>query len=243
MNNEQLDSAVKIINSDKQAIYQITLFDIVQKEDKYVREIEYDETKQFCLKIHYARRMPCISYAFGLFVSGQLIGCVTYGVPASPPLCKGLAGEENRNNILELNRLVMLPQYNGKNYTSYLVSHSLKMLPNGTFVVSYADTGWGHIGYIYQACNFLYTGISAHRTDVFQPTGKHNRHTEQSDFSVRQTRNPKHRYIYLVGDKRTKKRMLSELNYPVLKKYPKGTEKHYNTDDPKMVVPIEVYTK
>lgn len=77
-----------------------------------VKQISYQETKPFILKLHYARRMPCIQYAFGLFSDFNLIGVVTYGQPASPTLCKGVAGEENRKNILELNRLVILPEYN-----------------------------------------------------------------------------------------------------------------------------------
>lgn len=110
-----------------------------------VRRITYDDTKPFILQIHYARRMPCVQYAFGLFDGNYPfpVGIVTYGTPASPPLCKGVAGEANRKKVLELNRLVLYPEYNGENYASFLVSHSLKMLPHGTYVVSYAD--WGGV--------------------------------------------------------------------------------------------------
>ena len=148
---------------------QTSMFD--PPTEKFVRKISYDETKPFLLGVHYARRMPCITDAFGLFLGGKIIGVVTYGVPASRPLCIGLAGEENADMVRELNRLCILPEYNGKNYASFLVSHSLKMLPKGTFVVSYADTAWSHVGYIYQAANFLYTGLSARRNDTYQPGG------------------------------------------------------------------------
>jgi hypothetical protein len=40
------------------------------------------------------------------------------------------------------------------------------MLPKPTIVVSYADTAMGHIGYIYQASNFLFTGTTKERTDM-----------------------------------------------------------------------------
>ena len=213
-------------------------------EHKYIRPVEYDEIKYFLFKIHYARRMPSVSYAFGLFLDTELIGIVTYGVPASNSLCIGLAGEENKRNVLELNRLCLLPQYNGHNYASYLVAHSLKMLPNKTFVVSYADTAWGHVGYIYQATNFLYTGMSAKRTDVFIPNGHHARHAleKNKDKAYRQTRSAKHRYVYLVGDKRTKKEMRKELKYPI-QDYPKGEELHYDVDNPQPTEPIKVYHK
>lgn len=125
---------------------QLSLFD--PPEEKFVRRITYDETKPFLLGIHYARRMPCITDAFGLFLDRRMIGVVTYGVPASHHLCIGIAGVENAKMVRELNRLCILPEFNGKNYASFLVSHSLRMLPNGTFVVSYADTAWSHVGYI-----------------------------------------------------------------------------------------------
>lgn len=224
--------------------HQMTFLDLFNQEDginKYVRRISYDETKPFLLNIHYARRMPCITDAFGLFLHGELVGVVTYGIPASMSLCSGIAGKENRYNVYELNRLVIKPGIERKNLASYLVSQSLKMLPNHTFVVSYADTAWSHVGYIYQATNFLYTGLSAKRTDVYQPEGLHPRHYEKDNHSeLRQTRSRKHRYVYLVGDKRTKRQMLKELRYKVYDKYPKGDEVQYDTDNPIPINPIEI---
>ena len=76
--------------------------------DKYtVRQISYDDTKPFILDIHYAKRMPSISFAYGLFLQNNLVGMVSYGSPASPSLCKGIAGENNKHLVIELNRLVL----------------------------------------------------------------------------------------------------------------------------------------
>lgn len=108
-----------------------------------VRQVTYQDVKPFVLGIHYARRMPCVQYAYGLFEEDKLLGVVTFGQPASPWLCRGVAGEENRKNVIELNRLVFLPEANGKNHASMLVGKALKMLPRGLFVVSYAD--WGGV--------------------------------------------------------------------------------------------------
>ena len=212
---------------------QVSIFDL-HANGKDVRRIKKEDVNPFLLNVHYARRLPNITDAFGLFLNGELIGVVTYGIPASPNLCAGLAGEENRNNVKELNRLVILPEYNGGNYASFLVSHSLKMLDNNTYVVSYADTAWTHIGYIYQACNFLYTGCTKERTDVYVGEGKHGRHytAEERDRRHRQFRSAKHRYVYLVGDRRTKREMRKMLNYEVLKDYPKGDEVKYDVDNP-----------
>lgn len=136
---------------------------------------------------------------------------------------------------------MFLPGYNGNNNASYLVGNSLKMLPNHTFVVSYADTAWSHVGYVYQATNFLYTGLSAKRLDTYQPDGKHPRNYDKTNHSdLYQTRSRKHRYVYLVGDKRTKKQMRKELRYPVYPEYPKGDETRYDTSNPQIIEPIQI---
>lgn len=50
---------------------QMTLFDYANRDkERYVRRITYDETKPFIMGIHYARRMPCVQYAFGMFEGG-----------------------------------------------------------------------------------------------------------------------------------------------------------------------------
>lgn len=224
-------------------IQQLTLLDLEPKE-REVRRITYNETKPFLLEIHYARRMPCVTHAFGLFIKGVLGGVVTYGVPASNTLCMGLVGKKNQYSVLELNRLVILPQYSGNNNASYLIAHSLKMLPSRTFVVSYADTAWSHVGYVYQATNWLYTGLSAKRNDTYQPNGLHPRAYDKNNHSdLKQTRSQKHRYVYLVGNKREKKEMRKELKYKVYSQYPKGDETRYDINDPKAVVPIQIIRK
>lgn len=204
-----------------------------------VVKITFEMAKPFIMKIHYARRMPCIQYAFGLLDDNdELVGVVTFGQPASPSLCIGVAGTENKKNVLELNRLVLTT--NKKNSASFLVGKALKQLPKNTFVVSYADIeGWGHVGYVYQATNFLYTGMTVKRTDVYNGgSNKHQRHVI-GDRSKRQLRSVKHRYVYLVGNK---KKMLEQLKYPILP-YPKGDSRHYDTECPQPLLTPKLINK
>lgn len=176
--------------------------------------------------------MPCVQYAFGLFKENKIIGVITYGQPASPSLCKGIAGEENKKNVLELNRLVILPEYNGKNYASFLISKSLKLLPPRKYIVSYADIGgWGHTGYVYQATSFYYTGMTKPRTDKYGGENGHSRHYAK-DETRRQIRTAKYRYVKIIGTKKDKKELLKMLKYPIIKQYPKGNNIKYNTDNP-----------
>ena len=200
-----------------------------------VRTVTRSECAPFILEHHYAKRWPSISYAFGLFREGRLVGVVTYGTPPSAPLRRGVAGDEFRPYVLELNRLCLL--YNQKNEASYLVSQSLKRLPE-SIVVSFADTEQGHIGYVYQACNFIYCGLSAKRTD-WKVKGMEHLHGQTVADEFRGTKDRaqamrdkygdrfylkprprKHRYIYLVGSKSFKRRARNALKYPVCD-YPK----------------------
>ena len=200
------------------------------KENYNVQRVSYNATKPFIFDIHYAKRMPSISYAFGLYLDEDLVGVVTYGSPPSQSLCVGIAGKKFRGDVLELNRLVL--KNNLPNEASLLVSKSLKLLPSPKIVVSYADSSQNHTGYIYQATNFLYTGLSDKRTEWrMYDSNKHSkticetyslqeRKAQPNKFYVTD-RPRKHRYFYFLGNKKQKKLYKENLKYTILN-YPKG---------------------
>ena len=188
--------------------------------DLYVKVIESKQAYPFILNIHYAKRIPSISYAFGLFENDALIGICTFGQPASPYLCIGILGKEFKSRVLELNRLSLL--YNRKNEASYFIGKCLNLLPKPKVIVSYADSAQNHLGTVYQACNFYFTGTTKPRTDIASETGKHSRH-HSGDTSKRVYRSAKHRYVYFIGSKTDKKFMKRIMKYPILD-YPKIEE-------------------
>ena len=188
------------------------------KSEYEVVQIPYSATKDWILNIHYAKRMPSISFAYGLYRYDEMVGMVSYGTPASPFLCKGICGEEHKKNVIELNRLVL--KDNLPNEASFLVSRSLKLLPRPKVVVSYADTAQDHAGIIYQACNFLFTGTTKPRTDMAGKDGKHSRH-HLGNRQNRINRSAKHRYVYFIGSKKDKKMLRNALNYTIQDSYPK----------------------
>jgi hypothetical protein len=198
-----------------------------------IKSIDYQDCKEWFLKKHYARRIPSVSYCFGLFQGIELIGICSFGSPPSRSLCIGVCGVHNAEKVFELNRLIVnegLP----KNTLSFFVGKCLAFLPNELIVVSYADTSQGHNGYIYQATNWLYTGLSAKRTERYDIDNP-NRHSKSvtdkkgvdyQSLAVRE-RPQKHRYIFFTGNKYAKRKLLSELNYKI-EPYPKGDNKRYD---------------
>lgn len=206
-----------------------------------VLPIQNYEAEPWLLKKHYAKRMPSISFAFGFYEDGILVGVCTYGTPSSATLRDGIAGPENAKYVLELNRLCI--ESNNKNAASFLVGRSLRMLPKPSIVVSYADTEQEHVGYVYQACNFMYTGLSAKRTD-WKIKGLEHLHGQTiadmsrgcegsraefmrekfgDDFYL-EDRARKHRYIFVTGKNKSLKQSIRYGQEP----YPKGESKRYD---------------
>ena len=191
-----------------------------------VKEIDKKLTYDFILNKHYAQRKPSISYSYGLFIDGELEGILTIGKPASNSLCEGICGKEYKEYVYELNRLCVnegLPQ----NTLSQFVSKVLKDLRDTKLIlVSYADEGANHHGYIYQATNWIYTGKTKSRTDKYTPNGKHSRHYTNEYDHLRKFRSSKYRYIY-IPNKKFRKEVLKVLKYEIIREYPKGDNQRY----------------
>jgi hypothetical protein len=158
---------------------------------------------------------------------------VIYGVSASSTLLKGIAGEDEKGNIYELTRL-WVDDSVPKNGESFLIGNTIKQLDK-EFIVSFADSSQDHLGIVYQATNFLYTGLSTKFRDP-KVKGLENQHHagyaygltnkqviekfgEENVYWVERAR--KHRYIYVNAHGKRRKHLISKLKYKILD-YPKN---------------------
>ena len=202
-------------------------------KDWSVREIETRIAVDIVVSNHYLHRKGPCSRAFGLFdPEGSLRGVVTYGVPASVPLVKGLLGPENRDLVGELTRL-WIDDDAPRNGESYLIGNTVRK-SGYEVLVSFADTSMGHLGIVYQATNWLYTGLSSKHKDwtLLGHEGRHTRHTwdewggiegakKAIPERMRQVERPrKHRYVFINAKGARKRWLLGQLRYPILP-YPK----------------------
>lgn len=72
---------------------QMSFDDLTREPERHVERIENTLARPFIERIYYSRKMPSnVVYSFGLYENRELLGVVTYGIPASPPLCRGLGG-------------------------------------------------------------------------------------------------------------------------------------------------------
>ena len=207
-----------------------------------ILQIQKDETTEWLKNLHYAKRLPAsISYAFGIYENKILKGIITYGSPSGRELAQMICGDDFMHEVLELNRLVLLD--NKKNQASFLIANGMKLLPKPKIVVTYADTNMNHHGFVYQACNFIYTGLSKPRAKFFAPNGTeiaertlsewqgfNTRQETLKKYNIRVERQEgKHRYVYFVTTKTMKKERMKHFKLDNLP-YPKGDNQVYDVD-------------
>lgn len=195
-----------------------------------IKAISYRVAMEVIIKNHYLhRRAPC-SIAFGLFDGPIIIGVICYGTPSSAPLRSGICGPEESGNVIELTRL-WVNDGTPSNTESWFIGNTIKRCGK-EIVVSFAEIDAGHVGTVYQATNWLYTGLSAKRTNwtiegdtrhcqtiADKYTAAEVRAIYGDRFSL-QDRPRKHRYIYFNCGPRRRKYLKSKLRYQIMP-YPK----------------------
>lgn len=208
-----------------------------------IERISYRLAMDLIIQNHYLHRKAPCSFAFGLFeiATQQCVGVVVYGVSASSTLLKGICGPEEASNVYELTRL-WIDDSVPKNGESFLIGNTIKQLDR-EIVVSFADSSQNHVGVVYQATNFLYTGLSAKFRDPKVKGLEHQHHaTYANGLSNAQVvekygdkvywvdRPRKHRYIYINASKTRKKELLRKLRYKI-EPYPKMSVQHDLVND------------
>ena len=201
------------------------------KQNYKIIKLDYKTAMEIVVQKHYLHRKAPCSFAFGLVDGGnEIVGVITYGTPAAAGIRKGICGIEEKDNVIELTRL-WIDDKVGKNAESFLIGNTVRKV-NKQIIVSFAEGERGHVGTVYQATNFLYTGLSAKRTNwKVEGISVHN-HTLTDKYSAVQMkemygdafklvdRPRKHRYVYFNCSKTRKKQLVKKLKYP-LQQYPK----------------------
>lgn len=177
----------------------------VTGDELLVTPISHREAATAVIEFHYLHRKPHISVAFGIVDHDKNIrGVITYGTPASRHLQVGV-NPADPGSVIELNRM-WIDDDMPRGVASWFIARTLKKLPP-KIVVSYADTTRGHMGYVYRAANFRYSGW----TDMERKTprydyiplqeGAHTREAFRTGYGERIRRKPKVKYWTVTGNK------------------------------------------
>lgn len=194
--------------------------------------VSHKMIRPILLNDHYLHRDCQCLLRVGMFVDHILAGICCYGTTIAT-VSDAVCGKEYRYNVLDLNRLYIY-DWAGKNSESWLIGQSFKWLkkiyPDRFILVSYASINHGHIGTVYQATNWLYTGKSAigglrfwidgvEKTAraVMARYGTVSLPILKEKFGDRikwDKTEPKNRYVYFLKKKMAKKLKYSVLPYP-----------------------------
>jgi hypothetical protein len=237
-----------------------------------VRQIEKSLAEDMIVKYHYSHKWSLCQVAYGVFyitnkqsdffdaIVEKLIGCIVFSQPAGRSAAASISDLIKVDECMELIRLVILDGY-GRNIESFSISQSLKLLKRDfshvRAIISYSDTEQNHIGTIYQATNFLFTGLNSdtnlmpnfsvsligppnykwmHSRSVSSRWGSHNVEYLKKKIGKtfwRKKEAGRLRYIYIISDKKTKKEIMKTLKMKILP-YPKNCS--YNENIEKIVV-------
>lgn len=180
----------------------------------------YEAAKFACKNYHYSKKTPKSKNVFaGVWENQKYIGAVIFGVGVN----RELSGPFNieSTQCCELVRVALTKHLSS---VSQIVSKAIRLLkgqsPGLKLIVSYADPEEGHIGVIYQAMNWVYTGVSNPSEKVFyKGEWVHKRvvdlrYGNHKGFKSRKTL-PKYRYVYPL-DRAMRKQIA-----PLAKPYPK----------------------
>ena len=186
--------------------------------------------KEVIVANHYLHSLPGgTQLAFGVFLGHRLLGALTLGVGPfnGYRLVEGAAPAD----CLTLSRFRLseeLPK-NSESRVLGVVLRSLRKHTNVKFLLSYADPAQGHLGTIYQATGWVYTGLSQavplydlgdgkirHSRSLAHGFGTHSvRHFKAKGISIKVIpQSPKHRYLYFLDPKWRGKLKAPVLPYP-----------------------------
>lgn len=201
--------------------------------DMDVRCVSFKDVTEFCLRYHYSQTGGNGYWPWGLWHGQTLFGVVAYGLP-SLSVVESVFGPEHSDHVWHMAKLAMA-EHAPHNSESRLIGGSLRQItktrPDVWAVVTYAATDAGHLGYVYQATNAIYTGEGGHAAYYIDSDGKR-RASGQMDGKtvtkewaeargwVRHQGGTKHRYIYILGNRTQRRERLGRLKYPSLP-YPK----------------------
>jgi hypothetical protein len=192
--------------------------------------ISHVEAKGLLVRNHYLHSLPGgTKLSFGVILSGRLLGALTLGV--GPYLGYKLVDESSPGDVVTLTRLWLsdeLPR-NSESRVLGILLRSLRKETALKFVLAYSDPAAGHLGTIYQATGWLYTGASSatplydigdgrlhHSRSLAHQLGSHSiRFLASEGISARTVpQSAKHRYIYFLNESWRCRLRVPVLPYP-----------------------------
>lgn len=178
----------------------------MSKVDLQVDWCSHEAAKFAVEKWHYSHTMPAGRNVYiGVWEDGRFIGTVLFGMGSGNSTNGTRYGLSSSHEMAELTRVALTKH---ESPVSKIVAVAIRMLkkqsPDLRLLISMADPLQGHIGGIYQAGNWIYTGATKPDVLYFSRGEWVHHRTATSRGSARGLPSrplpPKHRYLYPLDD-------------------------------------------
>ena len=179
---------------------------------------------------HYLHSLPAgTRLAFGVFLGPRLLGALILGV--GPKQAHSLVEGAAPDDCMTLTRfwLSNLLPSNSESRVLGVVLRALRRHTNLKFLLSYADPTQGHLGTVYMASGWVYSGLSEpmplydlgdgkprHSRSLSHAFGTHSlTHFKAHGIFIKLVHLPaKHRYVYFLDPSWRERLRVEELPYP-----------------------------
>jgi hypothetical protein len=198
--------------------------------DLHLIPISREDAKKMIVRNHYSHTLPGgTKMCFGIMRNGKLLGAMVFG--AGPFYGYKLVNGASPDDVVTLTRLWLSDEL-PRNSESKVLGIALRSLRKETslkFVIAYSDPEFGHLGIIYQATNWFYTGLSYatglydigdgvlhHSRSLAHQLGSHSIEylTLQGINARIVPQQAKHRYIYFLDGSWSTRLAVPVLPYP-----------------------------
>lgn len=194
-----------------------------QKVDLKVDWCSYQAARWAVEHWHYSKRMPKSKIVkLGAWEDGEFVGAVIFGVGATGDLVKGYGLGKNQG--CELVRIALRKH---RSPVSMILSIAISKIkaqsPRLRLIVSFADPEMRHLGVIYQASNWVYSGMSQASDEYIYRGRRYQGRSFRNKYKGMENHpgvtvvkgSSKHRYLYPLD--RAMRRQIA----PLAKPYPK----------------------
>jgi len=217
-------------------------------EKSVVREVSFEAAKVVIRDYEWLGNMGTTEYAFGIFWGNIMGGAVCFGRTAGTSVYSSVCGPQYKNHAITLCRGACV-HWAHEHSASRLISQACKMMLRHGFniFIAYSDPQAGEIGTVYQACNWIYCGMTTPTEKFRTPRGiikdarlvsAYTRDRRGGILKYKRTRaeqkrqmlddgytffkgTPKHRYVLILGEtKKVQREIRKSLQWPIYN-YPK----------------------
>jgi hypothetical protein len=138
-----------------------------------VREIPYDEARDFILEFEWLGIMGVTQFSYGLFLEGVLSGVLCFGTHGGTGALAEPFGKDWESHGTILVRGACAP-WAHEHSASFLIGKVRPLLRKRghRFVIAYSDPEAGEIGTVYQATNWHFYGLTRPSKFLVRPDGR-----------------------------------------------------------------------